>query len=662
MSFLLRAIPRKTGVAILAGCCCLAAVIAGASAMATAKAAAGGTPPPVDHQLCYAAAGLFKVPTAGVKLFDQFNPNGFVPKINPHAAGICNPVVKTLPTKRVFRVTNPRAHLVCFPLTAENAQLAPRVVVANQFGQATLQPGKPNGLCVPSWKSLTGPPNRKPNTPPNLNHFTCYPVTVVSGAYKPPTGLMLRDEFASANVKVTVNPVPKALCLPAKKTITTSAGTRIYPMVNPAVHLLCYAVTKTPIRNPVYAENQFGSVTMKVASTRWLCLPSTKRLLPSDCAGSSALGVLVKGTDVTAYVPKGTWAFPQTGVGVVNVEGTSITPTNVATASPVNSCASNSTTGETVCTSNGASVYEFTGTTLTTTLTSGGSGTISFTGGSCTNCGVVTDSLHNRALIGLSVGGVPSFQFLNLGTNTFGSAFASPAGLISEDSLVDPSRNLLLSASEQGNFEVVNVSNPATPVFYEKATGNGETDATAEDCSTGVVLAPAETSNPSSIFIADLTQATFTAGSPGTWSAPSQNQTLADSTLFAGPTGIAVAQGTHTGVVTGEWGGNTVTALALPTTSGFGTPAIQDWVSCSIGPTPDTHPWGQGADPHAVAAYQSPSSGHAIGLFSDKGSFWLARVDLTMLLNPSVVPRTSGTHACSAGTLPASVVSFVSVP
>ena len=75
----------------------------------------------------------------------------------------------------------------------------------------------------------------------------------------------------------------------------------------------------------------------------------------------------------------------------------------------------------------------------------------------------------------MSIGGVPGFQFLSLATNTFGSAFASPAGAISEDPLVDPSRNLLLSAGETGNFELANVSNPAAPVFYETATGNGET-------------------------------------------------------------------------------------------------------------------------------------------------------------------------------------------
>jgi hypothetical protein len=654
-----RAIPWKTGVAILAGCC-LAAVVSGASAMPTARAATA-TAPPVDHQLCYAASGLFKVPTTGVQLFDQFNPNGFTPKITPHANVLCNPVMKTLPTKQVFKVTNPRAHLVCFPMSAENAQPAPSVVVSNQFGTATVKPGKPNGFCVPSWKSLTGPLHKKVNTPPNLNHFTCYPVTLASGAYTPPAGILLRDEFAKKNVKVTVNPVPSLLCLPAKKVITTTAGTKTYPMVNPELHLLCYPVTKTPVRNPVYAQNQFGSAKMKVGKTNLLCLPSTKRLLPSDCAGSSSLTALVNGTDVTAYVPKGTWLFPTTGVAAVNVEGSSIVPTLMPTPTVVNSCASNSTTGETVCTGNDASVYEFNGTTLTTTVTSGGSGSITFSGGSCTDCGVVMDSLHNRALIGLSVGGAPGFHFLNLGTNTFGSAFASPAGAISEDPLVDPSRNLLLSASENGNFELADVSNPVAPLFYEKATGNGETDATAEDCSTGIVLAPAENSNPSSLFIADLTQATFVAGTPGTWSAASQNQTLAGSSLFAGATGIAVAQGTHTGVITGEFGGDTLTALALPTTSGFGTPAIPDWVTCSIGLEPDNFLWDQGDDPHAVSAYQSPSSGDAIALLANKGAAWLARVDLTKMLDPTVVPRTGG-NACSAGTLPAAVRSFIPVP
>ena len=239
--------------------------------------------------------------------------------------------------------------------------------------------------------------------------------------------------------------------------------------------------------------------------------------------------------------------------------------------------------------------------------------------------------------------------------------------MISEDPLIDPSRNLLLSASEGGNFEIAKITNPAAPAFYEKPTGlSGEPDATAEDCATGIALAPAEFTSPSEIFISDLTQGTFTAGSPGTWGAPSQNQILGESVLAAGPTGIAVAQGTHLGIVSGEFGGDAITAIRLPATSGSGTPAIQDWVTCAIPNTPDAFGWSHGYDPHTVSAYQSPSSGDAIALLANAGAgagpTWLARVDLTKMLNIANVPRDVPGQACTAGTLPASVVSFIPVP
>ncbi|MGA7385851.1 MAG: hypothetical protein WBW81_14510 [Methylocella sp.] len=45
--------------------------------------------------------------------------------------------------------------------------------------------------------------------------------------------------------------------------------------------------------------------------------------------------------------------------------------------------------------------------------------------------------------------------------------YASPSGAISEDPLVDPTRNLLLSASERNNYEIVNIATPKAPVFFE---------------------------------------------------------------------------------------------------------------------------------------------------------------------------------------------------
>jgi hypothetical protein len=386
---------------------------------------------------------------------------------------------------------------------------------------------------------------------------------------------------------------------------------------------------------------------------------------PGSCQPSSSLSVLVTGTNVVSYVPKGAWLGGSSGVSMVNVEGTSITPALIATANTTNSCASNPTLNQTVCTANNTDVYVIpAGNSPTvTTLSSGGSGSIGFSGGSCTNCGVAMDAVHGKALIGLSIAGAPGFQFLDMtatpGSDTFETAVASPAGSISEDPLIDPINNLLLSAAENGNYEIANIATTTSPSFFENATGGGELDSSGEDCSTEIALAPAEFSEPSNVFIADLKQATFTAGSPGTWTTTgSQVQSLSESFLSAGASGIAVAQGTHTGIVSGEFGGDAITAIALPTTSGSGTPAISDWVTCSIGSG-----FSNGLDPHTVTAYQSPNgSKDAIALLANGGATQLAVVDLTAMLNTTTVPRTGGGHGCASGTMPGTVVRFIPVP
>jgi hypothetical protein len=244
--------------------------VAGVAAASPTRAAAA---PPVDHQLCYkASAGGFQIP-GGVVLKNQFSPNGFTPTITSLVIH-CNPVQKTA-NGVVYPITNPNAHLACFTITAPN-QPTPLVQVANQFGTATLQPSQPNLLCLPSWKSLTGPPMMTPNQPPGLNHFTCYPVHLVSGGYAPPP-VMLQDEFAPAPVPATVNPVPAELCLPTEKIV----GGVDYPIINATTHLLCFPVSQTPIKNPVWDQNQFGTSAVTIGSTNWLCLPSTKTIVTS---------------------------------------------------------------------------------------------------------------------------------------------------------------------------------------------------------------------------------------------------------------------------------------------------------------------------------------------------------------------------------------------
>jgi hypothetical protein len=280
MSMLLRKRAWGGALAVLCGLC----IAAGVTAASTSGARAGFK---VDHQLCYTAAGKFHPPAAGkVRLINQFNPNGFLPIIRPGAVLHCNPVIKTIHTvtgaQQVFKPTNPRAHLACLPFTlpAGTTTPTPKVLVTNQFGSATLYLKQPNLLCLPSWKSMTGPPNLKPTTPPGLNHFTCYPVLDTAGQYKIPPVVLLKDQFARTPVKVTVNPVPQALCLPTKKIVTTAAGTKTYPMVDPATHLLCFAGPKTPIKPKVWDENQFGTSVVNIRATKWLCLPSTKKIVP----------------------------------------------------------------------------------------------------------------------------------------------------------------------------------------------------------------------------------------------------------------------------------------------------------------------------------------------------------------------------------------------
>jgi hypothetical protein len=86
---------------------------------------------------------------------------------------------------------------------------------------------------------------------------------------------MLQDEFASSPVPAQVNPVPAELCLPTEKIV----GGVDYPIINPTTHLLCFPVSQTPIIPTVWDQNQFGTATVTIRQTNWLCLPSTKQIV-----------------------------------------------------------------------------------------------------------------------------------------------------------------------------------------------------------------------------------------------------------------------------------------------------------------------------------------------------------------------------------------------
>jgi hypothetical protein len=273
---------RRATLALAVGLLSLAAVPA-FTLVGTGPAAAQ-QPPGLDHFLCYTATsppspvGKFKHPT--VMLTNQFTPAG-TPGIVTKVGAVslhCNPVQKTITSTTpptVYPITNPNAHLLCFGITAQQPSMT--VIVTNQFGQGELVTSSPTKLCLPTWKSLTGPPGKKPNQPPGLGHFTCYPVTYAATGprFKPPAGVLLQDQFAPQPVTAKVG-APELLCLPTQKTL---ASGKVFPIINPAAHLLCFGVSPTPIINPVFDQNQFGTNQVTIKPTKYLCLPSYKDLV-----------------------------------------------------------------------------------------------------------------------------------------------------------------------------------------------------------------------------------------------------------------------------------------------------------------------------------------------------------------------------------------------
>jgi len=389
----------------------------------------------------------------------------------------------------------------------------------------------------------------------------------------------------------------------------------------------------------------------------------------SSCLATSALSALIQGSSVTAYIPLGSWQELTTGVKVVPLEPTPGSSTTVATAGPVNSCSSNNGTGTTVCTGNSNDVYVINGTTLSPTspLTAHATATQVFSGGSCDTCGVLFDAATGLAWIEEgSSSTVGALEALNPTTSAFGPTIGLFGNKTSESISVDPVRHLLLSAGggsmplvEGSQFQIINTTTGAVYNGPSPSPFTGlELDSTAEDCSTGIALAPGEFSQ--SVAFVNLAGATFTSGSPGTWSAPTNVQNFSPdfaNFFFGGPSGSAVAPGAHLAIVTDEAGGSAVGVLQLPSTIGTtDTPAATDWVSADV-PSPDgVNPWMMGLDPHTVTVYVSPNNGKAYALLSNIARTFLVKIDMALLLT---APRLSGTHTANPSTIPAGTFTFI---
>ena len=382
-------------------------------------------------------------------------------------------------------------------------------------------------------------------------------------------------------------------------------------------------------------------------------IPSVTTL--SSCVPGASMSVLFGPTDgtvkntVTAYVPNNAWDYTYGNtVDVVPLEGAATTPSMVSTGLTVNSCSSNSNTLQTVCVDNNQGVYVIKGSSLLASFSSGANTYADFSGGRCMNCGVAMDAVNNIAYIneGYSDGIHSGSAIEGFKLNTL--SFTGPFGLynyVSEDIQIDPGRNLLLTPNENNIFSVVNTSGSPWQE-YGQYVGPGEIDSAGEDCTTGIAVSPYEFTG--SLFISDLSQATYVNGLPGSISAPYQIVNFPEFNFTnAGASGIAVAPGSHLAVVADEFGGNDFGVVTLPSVSGPGTgiPNFGDYAAAHLPATPDGYQFSQGYDPHTVTAYVSPNTGRVYGLIADwaiGAPSWIAVIDMQALLS---APRTLGTHS-----------------
>ena len=379
------------------------------------------------------------------------------------------------------------------------------------------------------------------------------------------------------------------------------------------------------------------------------CKPISAMALAS-CVPASSQSVLIQKADVTAYVPLGWWQTNTTGIRVVPIEGSNVgNNSTIPTLNPVNSCASNSVTGETVCVANGSNtsnndVYLITGSNINKTLQSSATAPIGFSGtsGPIFNAGVAINPVRNEAIIEVGTLFGPGLQVLSLSPN--GGSYTSFTRLVShgiaENVQIDPYRDLILSPAETNFYSVVNrATNKLTDYWNAPNNIVGLMDSAAEDCTTGIALSTLE--GTTSLYMADLTQASYsTSMTNRTWSAPDTVASFPEfGNMFAGTDGIAVAPGTHLAIVTGEFGGREIGVVALPSSSGTGTPVFVNYVAAYLKTGFRT-----GNDPHTVTAYVSPSNGRAYGVVANWGTIptELAIIDLDKLLHAK---RCNGTGA-----------------
>jgi hypothetical protein len=420
----------------------------------------------------------------------------------------------------------------------------------------------------------------------------------------------------------------------------------------------------------------------------------------TDRNSANAPAVTISGQTVSVIVPLGSDDNNTHGALQVVVEGASPLPSPAMLATDrSNSCAA-ATSGETVCSGQGGTVDLIPAGSSTPAIIPLSNGTvpdINFAVGDCMGCGAMVDDNLSLAIISSGLGFVPvqlpSGTLMNPiatdGTNareSVGEVFGYDAAdhlILSANYTVDPNNGF---SQTPPHFQIINISNPGSPLVYELANdqavflNNGHScsgtdsdklpDVTAYDPSTHIAYVTFHTPSvcfnapPDDIAMFDLSQATFNGG---TWTTPSIAIQSITGTDLNGIDPISVEAVHHLALVSA--GDSAFGVLQLPSASGSGsTLSIPDWVNADMPNDPDGATWAGWHQPAGLATYVSPTSGKVMGVMMNRpgasGPTFLAIVDMDDMLNPAVTMRDpSNSHKVdsSVNLLTSGLVRFVQV-
>ena len=468
------------------------------------------------------------------------------------------------------------------------------------------------------------------------------------------TATMVGTATATSSSKAT------ATATPAGTPTATMAGTATATMVGSATatSTATGSATGTPTASPTATAQPAGM---------------------TDKTSANAPGVIITGNTVVAYVPFGNNASNVHGVGQVTIEPSSASAAPVIATDRVNSCTP-AKTGTVVCSGQAGDIDLIVNGAVT--MIPAGTVTNQYAGGDCAGCGAeVDDMLGSKGTGIISTGN--GFTTLDLSAANpapsafFGAPYQSgtPSGNepVGVNFGYDPVNHRILNANYQvtnlstfasspPDFQIFDITNPASPVGYDlsnaatffasSATCGSGTPSTqlpetsAIDTSTQIAYVTFHTpsacfgSPPNDIALFDLTQASFNAGTH-LWSTTGEAIQALTGIGLNGIDPISIQSSNHLAIVSG--GSTAFGALALPATSGTGNPAIVDWVGANMPNDPNGAAWVGWPTPDGLATYVSPTSSKPMGVMMNVGAgsgpTFLAIVDLQALLNTATTKR-----------------------